>query len=190
MEEERVLLQMRRLRRLELHTCEMIAGTCAKLQQLQCLEAIEIRGATFDDETFASLGRLPKLRELNVAVQPITERGFRGLSGSPVRRLVLRTNKMNDETCAALAGLPQLEQLELEHVAMRKEGLEHLQRNRRLHTLKLYLVDATDDWVDVFVGIENLKHLELAITSLSEEGVARLRKSRPDLCVVWTPRYR
>jgi hypothetical protein len=101
-----------RMRRLSLQTCNQVSGL-AQLQRMQQLEVLDLGWCrAVGDADAAALGRLPHLRELNLARTQVTDAGLGQLHTlSQLQSLNLAGLHASDEALAAL--LCQLHHLQV-----------------------------------------------------------------------------
>jgi len=179
----------------------------------QEVEAQRIPGLRLGDATDADLEHLKGLKELHLLYLiggKVTDAGLEHLKGlTGLQRLDLLWTKTTDaglEHLRALtklqylnlyatqvtdAGLEQVEvltasqNLELGRTHVTDAGLGKLQGLTGLKKLSLYGTQVTDAGLEHLKGLTALQELNLVGTRVTDAGVARLKKSLPNVVVVW-----
>jgi Leucine Rich repeat len=164
----------------------------AHLQTITCitsLERLHVNHTAVTDEGLAQLPRLHNLKEL---------------------RLEICSSKVTDECLKAIGALPRLETLRLESYHVTGAGFKDFKCKSRLRKVDLMKCRITDDGLQPLAefpeleeliltcdyrvtdkGIQHLSHLkhlrELGVsdTRVTIDGAAELRRSLPDLLIVY-----
>jgi hypothetical protein len=172
--------------------------------------SVDIKDAAGADALMAHVARLGGLRELNFDSENLTNEGV-----SHVRHLreLQALELFGSFTAAALAHLESLSSLQELNIVSNcpiKDGLPHLRRLTGLTGLDVWddegLTDSdlehfegmtnlvrldlgptrvTDAGLVHLRGLKNLKELQLSSGELSNEAIAKLKKERPKLQVVY-----
>jgi NTF2 fold immunity protein len=120
----RHLASIRRLKRLQFHSCPITAADLADLASLTDLESLWFDGCPVRDESISELARLPKLT-----------------------RVVLNNTQITDAALMHLARIPRLEWLWLDGTAVTDRGLAHLTTATGLNSLAIRDTAVTDDGI-------------------------------------------
>jgi hypothetical protein len=152
----------------------------------------------------AHLGKLKKLRKLDLEHTGITAAGLKhleglkelrwlkldrnDLSGSGTEALAALTaldylhlygTKVGDEALNAIGKLPRLRTLNLEDCPVTDAGLAHLKGLAELETLELQNTRVSDDGLANLEGLKKLKAVNLRKTRVTAKGVEKLQKALP-----------
>jgi Leucine-rich repeat (LRR) protein len=123
-------------------------------------------GIQVSDLGLAKLGKLKKLRRLDVSGAQITPAGLKVLQGLPqLERLSLwNCAALDDSAAKTLAAMPSLVNLDVSYTLMGDEALQSL------------------------AALPRLKHLYLTETKVTPEAVEAFRKKKPECFVSWARR--
>ena len=138
------------------------------LSALTQLEVLNIGGAAVTDVSMKALAPLVNLHTLDLSRMDLTAQGLDALTRLPkLRRLNLRqTVRMDDKAARFLAAMKNLERLDLSDTAV------------------------TDSLLDSLEGMKQLKMVVVAGAKVTRERCDRFRKARPDVRVIWAPKYK
>ena len=100
------LASLQNLRRLDL-SMNQFAGRLDPIASLPQLEFLDLRGSGLEDEAIQSVARMPRLHILHLGHSPLTERGLKALSGSPLTQFDYWLR--GDQDVALLGGLKKLQ---------------------------------------------------------------------------------
>ena len=116
--------------------------------------------SSIDDAAVAHIGRLTRLRVVDISLSALTDRGV-----------------------GHLADLPELEELSLEGKKFTDASLAHLSRAKHLKSLALQSGQSgiTDAGLEHLAALKELRLLVLEKAQISEAGKARLLKVNPNL---------
>ena len=122
-------------------------------------------GLQFTDLGLAKLGKLTKLRRLNMSGARLTSSGLKVLAGLPLERLSLwNCDALNDAAANVLVEIPTLTNLDLSLTAVTDKGLQTLSK------------------------LPNLKVLYLTETKVTPQGRGSVSKTNPKTFVSWAQR--
>jgi internalin A len=122
-------------------------------------------GLQITDLGLAKLGRLTKLRQLNVSGARLTPAGLKVLAALPLERLSLwNCDALDDAAASVLAEIPTLTNLDLSLTKVSDKGLQALAK------------------------LPNLKVLYLTETKVTPQAVEAFQKSNPKTFVSWAQR--
>ena len=135
---------------------------------------VSLDGAAAGDADLAYLSRLPELRRLNLADEPITDAGLEHLKGlTKLRALDLSGTKITDTGLKHLRGLPELQILSLDGTQITDAGLQHLEGLSALQNLQLDDTRVGDAGLDHLKGLANLTWLGLHGTRTTAAGLTQ-----------------
>lgn len=147
-------------------------ATLASAQTLEVLWLQNVRGIS--DEGLASVGKLPRLRELVLEISPVNE-GLAHLAGlDSLQNLQLMATELDDAGAAYLAGLPSLRQLGLWRTGITDAALAHVAMLSALTTLRLDYTAVTDAGMATIGAMPALETLYLGNTAVGDAGLAAL----------------
>jgi hypothetical protein len=122
-------------------------------------------GLQLTDLGLAKLGKLTKLRRLNMSGARLTPAGLKVLAGLPLERLSLwNIDALNDAAANVLAEIPTLTNIDLSLTSLSDKGLQTLAK------------------------LPNLKVLYLTETKVTPKAVEAFQKSNPKTFVSWAQR--
>ncbi len=146
---------------------------------MSSLRTVRIPPAAISDEVLAVLGRLPKLRALDLGKSPISDRGLQHLAAlRSLETLDLSGTPATDRGLVYLAGLTNLTQLRLPQTRITSLGLSHLGRLAKLQHLDLSGTAVDDAGLSRLAGLRQLQSLQLLDTQIRGPGLAHLRGCR------------
>jgi hypothetical protein len=118
------------------------------------------RRIAISDKGVAHLGRLPRLRLLDINISPLIDEGL-----------------------GHLADLPSLEELTVQGKKFTDQSLIHLSRAKRLKSLMLRPEESeiSDAGLEHLKGLTNLRRLHLGKSKITKEARERLLKAMPNL---------
>jgi serine/threonine protein kinase len=176
--------RMPSLRILQLQGARVTAPELQVLSRLKLLKIVRLVGCGLDDTCLAVLGKLDKLTELKLDVNPgITDRGVAHLAKLAGLELVnLNETAVGDEACKILAALPALADLSMSQTQVGDGGLETLATLKTLKRLDLqHCVRITDKALESLAKLESLKDLNIKDNSeISESAVRKLQSALPN----------
>jgi len=122
-------------------------------------------GLQLTDLGLAKLGKLTKLRRLNMSGAHLTPAGLKVLAGLPIERLSLwNIDALNDSAAAVLVEIPTLTSLDLS------------------------LTSVTDKGMQTLAKLPNLKTMYLTETKVTPKAVEAFQKTNPKTFVSWAQR--
>jgi len=122
-------------------------------------------GLQVSDLGVAKLGRLKKLKQLNISGARLTPTGLKALAGLPLERLSLwNCPALDDAAADVLAEIPSLTTVDLSLTSIGDKGLQTLGR------------------------LPNLRFLYLSETKVTPQAVEAFQKSRSKTFVSWAER--
>jgi Leucine-rich repeat (LRR) protein len=125
------------------------AAGLSKLNGLDNLIHLRIRGHGVDDEAVSHITKLKSLRILNVPQAEITDAGLANLAELPnLEQLRLGSSKVTQAGIEAIAALPRLKRLHLIDIPVGDAGLKALAGMKQLESLYLDGAEVTDAGVD------------------------------------------
>jgi Leucine-rich repeat (LRR) protein len=116
------------------------------------------------DDVLEQFGCFPKLEEVSVCGQTVTDRSFKGLNGmKELKSVTIEACDITDETMTQIATLQNLGTLVLRGVAVTDKGLAQIQ------------------------ALPNLHSLTLEFTLISPEAIKNFQDARPECVVGFVP---
>jgi hypothetical protein len=131
---------------------------------------------------------LDKGRALSVSLTegPVTDADLALLKGLPrLRNLAVFSDKLTNDGLKHLAALPDLEVLSVQSPLVDDTGLKHLEKMTRLRILDLHCPKVTDKGMESLKGLVNMQDLSLHKCQVGDNGlkplVGMLRLQRLDV---------
>ncbi len=176
------------LKFLSLYGNDLSSKEVASLRFPNTLEGLEVWSDEVSDLAFASFGKLPRLRQLQVRAlklrsesqrhEPaldVTDAGLEHLSGLVgLHILTLNETRVTDGGLAHLQGLGELRMLELTHANIQGSGLGHLKALPKLEWLDISGNQINGDYLESLPDFPNLRHLGLSDTDIGDIGLAHV----------------
>ena len=152
------------------------------VQAFSRLEHLSL-GPYTDGDDLASVGQLPRLKELVLTDSRIGDDGFRELQSLESLEMLYLTgpNSVTDEGLAILGEFDRLASLTLQGQQYTFAGLDPLSQSAVLEYLELRGRGLDDAGLDSFVPPPSLKEMRLHNTSISEEGFDRFESRYPEV---------
>lgn len=128
------LSRCRKLKHLHISSTQVIdLRNFESLRGLQQLETVVLSRGQFTDGVLQILGQLPKLMELNLSDEPVTNEGIQHLRTlRDLTTLNLSGTHINDDALVHVGQLHRLERLNLDDTHISDAGLHHLQQLNEL----------------------------------------------------------
>ncbi|WP_406699066.1 hypothetical protein V5E97_09320 [Singulisphaera sp. Ch08] len=149
------------------------------LEAMNQLEILKLGALPIGDVGLASIGKLTRLRELELDpcdISRVTDAGaihFRGLAR--LVKLDLTSQALTDAGLASFTGMTDLEELDLSYnQGIVGPGLVHLKDLPKLKRLNLIGTKVSDAALPVLVVLASRTYLDLRNTRVTEDGQARL----------------
>ncbi|HVX11637.1 MAG TPA: HEAT repeat domain-containing protein [Pirellulales bacterium] len=128
------------------------------------------------DADMQHVGRLKRLRLLDLMHNPVGDAGLAEISGlHELKQLNLAHTKITSQGLRHLAGLVNLQGLNLDNCGIDDEGLAHLAHLPALRHLSLSGTFITDAGMPHLAGFQQLRTLGLGRTKVTDEGLAHLK---------------
>jgi hypothetical protein len=144
---------------------------------LEALEVDEPAITTADFEMLLGLGSLKRLK----LGRGLTDEGAAAIGMHPkIVELLVSSDVLTDEGVKSLCRLP-LEQLWLQGPKVSDEGIKELGKLKSLRFLHLLDVPATDAVLPAVAEIRSLESLYLDRAKCTDEGLSTLLQERPDI---------
>jgi hypothetical protein len=181
----RYLMPLRELEYLNLAYTN-IAGNFGALEGIP-LRDVRLEGCgRIGDACTASLARFPTLRQLEIHMTRVTDKGLRHLANSSLEVLWLGP-RITDEGMQILPTMTGLRHLDICAPGVTDRGIRALPELKKLEVLWLAQTRTTDDSVDVLSQLRGLRELAVGHTRITEAGKARLRQALPQCRLVEEP---
>jgi beta-lactamase regulating signal transducer with metallopeptidase domain/5-hydroxyisourate hydrolase-like protein (transthyretin family) len=149
------------------------------------LQRLFLKGGQATDDGLRSLTPLRDVEILYVwDAERITDAGVAHLAGlMTLKSLHFSNGRLGDGSLEVFGGLPALERLSLQGNAFSDEGLKHLARLPRLHSLWIGMNrrPITDAGARNLLGLAQLQELDLQRSQVSKAFLERLKEQRPAL---------
>ncbi|MDO5567034.1 MAG: hypothetical protein Q4G59_10295, partial [Planctomycetia bacterium] len=196
----------RGLGKLEISGCTFLRSeSLYGIEHLTLLESLSLRGNFVNnDSVFASIGKLPRLRNLQLVAIPITDVGLSYLgqlrtltilsvwecpqvtgvgfnafaSAQSLVTIDATDSRITDEGAIALSRIKSIERLELSHnEQITDRGIEAIAQMPRLKRLELKACNGiTDAALDMLAGSPSLKELDVTKNhKLTRKAIIRFR---------------
>ena len=173
------------LRKLVIDTVPITEEGLELIADCQNLETLWLRRVPITGEGTAALQRLPKLRELSLLSDRLTQAGI-----EEVTKLDLQTLAIGDVSSASivtpLCGMLRLERLALVRARLTEDDVQRLAAIPQLKEMELLSVDLRGGTLLQFEGLASLRSLYLARCEFDRAALNELRDRRPDLMVYGT----
>jgi len=137
----------------------------ARLESLNQLSTVYLRGTRLTDASAHHLRGLKQLHILELSGTGLTDAGFK-----------------------ELCDLPQLISLFVDDTEVSDAGLSHLPGKSKLQNLSLRNTPVTDGGLVHLSHLAHLKSLDITGTKVTTEGVAQFHAARPHCLIVGAPR--
>jgi hypothetical protein len=162
-----------------------VDDTLRAIENQRGIRTLQIGGATVTGKGLDSVAKLTDLRELFIWwATGIDDAAVAHIGRLPRLRVVdIHLSALTDEGVGHLAGLPELEELSLEGKKFTDASLAHLSRAKHLKSLELQSrpLEITDAGLEHLKGLKELRLLDLQKAHITESSKARLLKSNPKL---------
>ena len=135
------------------------------------------------DECAMALAQFPTLRQLEIHMTGVTDRGLESLSGLPLETLWLGP-RVTDTGIRAIQQMKSLKHLDICAPGVTDESVRSLRGLETLEVLWLGHCSITDASLDVLCGFRSLRELGVGHTGLTAVGRARIRAALPDCRLV------
>jgi hypothetical protein len=149
------------------------------------IRTLQLGGDTVTEKGLASIAQLTELNELLIWWGGgVTDAGVARIGRLPrLRQVDISLSALTDEGVGHLADLPALEELHLQGKKFTDASLAHLARAKHLKSLILRAnqMEITDAGLEHLAGLKNLRQLALEGAKLTPEGKAKLTKAIPGL---------
>jgi hypothetical protein len=149
------------------------------------VKTLHLGGDTVTDKGLESVGDLTDLRELVLWwATGITDDGVAHLGRLPRLRMVdISLSPLTDEGVRHLADLPELEELSVQGRKFTDRSLLYLARSKHLKSLRLSpdVSEITDEGLEHLKGLKNLRRLHLGKAKITNEAAEKLIKALPGL---------
>jgi len=171
------------------------------------ITGIDLRSSWVTDSDMPLLARIPDLRQLDLALTRISDRGLRALKAAPsledvnlyfaeqitdegasvvktwprLKHLNLRGTKITDSTLEFLGGVPSLEWLDIGWAQITDTGLDHLSALTNLKWLTMGGNKLTDTALQFLRQMPQLEYLDLGGTQRTDSGLWSLLLTRGGL---------
>ncbi|MCY2964975.1 MAG: protein kinase [Planctomycetota bacterium] len=159
--------------------------TLERITELPGIEQLILIGCKLTDSGLENLGKLPKIRVLNLSgMMAISDLGMRHLKSlEHLEDLTLNQVAFNGEGLAHLSHLSRIRRLNLDYTRVSGPALRHLESFKNLEVLSLNGNKIPPGALAMLEPLDQLKELSLSSTSLSEQAVSNLVRRRPNLKV-------
>lgn len=198
---------MSELRYLDLDSPKITDAGIKHLTKLSKLQALQFGGDGLTNAGFKDLLTLKTLRRLDIGGAKVTDlTGISRLEGlefvnlyriqfapgnlkelgkcKKIVALHLAFTKIDGAGLKDLAGLENLQWLTLERTNISDADLKELTRFKELNELNLVFTPVTDEGLQQLAALKKLRFLRLG-GDATEKGAERLKKSIPELRVIW-----
>ncbi len=139
------------------------------------------------DRAFAQLGNLTELTNLSIEF-PITDAGISHLEGlSDLEFLSLEGPSVTERGLTVISAFTQLRQLTLRSFQLNDATMQRISRLNRLWSLDLQSSHFTEDGFRQLNRLPELFMLILGETKISPSVVAELKRTHPNLAVMFRP---
>jgi hypothetical protein len=179
------LLQLSKLRHLELFCIGMTPDDITKLSMLENIEYLGLPWHTSVDHV-AQLPSFKKLKSINLSgIGVITGDMVQYISKvSDLAVLDLRRNKFEKPDLAILKANQQLTTLLVSDTNCNDDLVQTIVPMPKLKTLTLHRTAVTDRVVPILESMTELRYVTLYGTEVSADGIRQLNQKRPNLTVV------
>lgn len=172
------------------------------LANLQTLSLGSCR--SFTDRGLASVGQLPRLRELNLSATRvsdaglaelqelknletidlyqtvITDRGIQDIAKfEQLRRINVGRTKFTDVGMSRIANLRELEELWCSSTRVTDKGLQAIKDLRNLTSINLFGTQVTDEGLGYLYGMQKLEMINIYRSRVTRQGADELRRRIP-----------
>jgi hypothetical protein len=142
--------------------------------------SVRLQGPQCGDEALQAACRLPWLEELVVVNTAVTDAGAEDLGRlKRLRSLDLRLNRITARPLRHIGGMTELRELKLamrlSPVALRDGDMAFLKRMSKLEDLMLPSPHLTDAWLVYIEDLKSLKALQLYDMAITTDGLHHLR---------------
>ena len=195
----------KQLKRLNLRGTRISDGTLAIVSKLTGLEALDIANTQVSDNGLDYLITLTNLKELSIGRSRLSESAlevlrmlptltYLDLSGARAAPPDMGRRRgegggMPENLLKAIAELKELRVLKLGYSGINADGLRILNPLAKLEKLGLEFCRGVDDKAAAELAQwKSLKYLDLQETKVTPEGLERLRRARPELAILASPK--
>ena len=159
------------------------------LRGLRKLRVLRFYNARITDAGLVHLKGMADMEDLQLGRARVTDKGLTTIIGRmhKLRTLDLQGNPISDEGLSALANLPDMQWLCLADTLISDKGLAQVAMLHKLQYLFLQGTGITDTGLARLAGLKRLKRLNVKKTAVTRGGIQRLKLALPKLEIVSSP---
>src|SRR5579883_1991417 len=146
----------------------------SKLDMLRNPEVISYSGQPLTEGTFANLGKMQRLKDLDLTEAGIEDDWLQHIENLPIRHLAMGESKLSDRGMEHIAKLKSLVELDIHATGVTDAGLAMLRPLTSMQTLDVSATKVGDGSISTILGFKNLNRLQISDTKISDAGVASL----------------
>jgi Leucine-rich repeat (LRR) protein len=156
----------------------------AAVGRLSRLKHLNLDKLPVTDEGLSHLESMTNLEQLWLNNTRVTDSGLKHLRGlTQLQWIWMNNTKVTDAGLAHLKGLKSLTRIWIANTEVTDEGLKNIRELSNLNLLWLANTNVTDSGLVHLGGLEALEELSLEGTKVTDEGVAELERRLPRLTV-------
>jgi len=150
-------------------------GPISKLGRLKKLKELDLSGTKVTDEQLKTLGSLDSLEKLKLRNTQITGSGFASFSIlDTLKDLDLSETKISDSELEFLAKFSKVKRLNLSNTKISGTGFKHLEGLNQIENLDLTGIPISEAGAKELKNLKSVQSINLAETPITNDGLAGL----------------